>query len=400
MKLLNVIFMLFFIPAMGIAQDGDPYLKGLAAMNKGDLPAAIKEFTGALNQAGRKTDIYIKRATCYYQQAAYRQAINDLKRLEKTQKYPGTYLMAKAYAGMGMNDSAIYYLQIHLQSPDKNPESSIKLDPAFAELEKTRDWINLWNKDWYNEFELLMAELNYLVKSEEYQDALDLADLSMDKYGYHHELHGLRARIFIQLGSNAAAISALSEAITKSNQTVSEYYILRSRAYRASGKPQKALEDLNRAIMLERDNFDLVMERCILRNELGYYADALKDVSYYLQYFPDDPAGLFQKGNIYSGQGNFLKALEWYNKTLKVNAERPEYFLARGQAYLNTKTYTFALRDFSMALDLDPRNKEAYLYKGLARRYMNDPDGACHDWNKAREYGSLKASEYLEKYCH
>ena len=211
MKLLKILCILFLVPAVCFAQEGDLYLQGLAAMSKGNLPEAIEEFTGALNQAGRKPDIYIKRAECYYQQADYRQAINDLKRLEKLQKYPGSYLMAKAYAGFGITDSAIYYLQVHLQSPDKYPESYIKLDPAFTELEKTRDWINLWKKDWYNEFELLMAELNYLVKSEEYQDALELADQSMDKYGYHHELHGLRARIFIQLGSYTAAISALNE---------------------------------------------------------------------------------------------------------------------------------------------------------------------------------------------
>jgi hypothetical protein len=52
-----------------------------------------------------------------------------------------------------------------------------------------------------------------------------------------------------------------------------------------------------------------------------------------------------------------------------------------------------------MALDLDPRNKEAYLNKGLARYYLNDPEGACHDWNKAMEYGSVKAYEFLEKHC-
>ena len=384
---------------MTAAQDPDPYLSGLAAMSKGNLSVAIEEFSTAIDQSTRNTDIYLNRANCYYLREDYRNAIYDLKTAEKIKKYPGSYLLAKSYAALGMMDSSIFYLELHLQSPDKHPESYIKLDHAFIELEKTRAWNDLWKQDWYNEFEILMAEVNYLIESEDYQDALNLADQSMETYGHRHELHSSRARIFLQYGSYKAAISAYSEAISKSNQVVSDYYIQRSKAYRNSGNPEDALSDLSRAINLDKDNFILIMERSILRNELGYYTDALKDISLYIQYFPDDPAALFQKGNIYYKQGNFLKALEWYNKTLNINTDKSEYYLARGNTYLNTKTYAYALRDYSMALDLDPRNNETYLFKGLTRYYLNDPTGACKDWKQAEEYGSLKASEYLDKYC-
>jgi len=399
MKIIKTISIFLLIHALAAAQDQDPYLRGVAALSRGNLPVAIEEFDKAITRTSRKTDIYIKRATCYYLREDYRNAINDLRMAEKSNKYPGSYLLAKTYAAIGKTDSSIYYLELHLQSPDKHPESFIKLDPAFIELEKTREWNELWKQDWYNEYENLLAELNYLVKSEDYQDALNLADQSMGTYGHRHELHSHRAMIFIKLGSNKAAINALSEAITKCNQTVSEYYILRSKTYQATGNFKDALDDLSWAIKLEKENLNLLMERSIVRNELGKYNDALHDISNYIQYFPDDPAGTFQKGNIYYNQGNFLKALEWYNKTLKLSTEKPEYFNARGNAYFNTKTYTYALRDYSMALDLDPRNHETYIFKGLARYYLNDPAGACNDWKKAGEYGSPKAYEYLEKYC-
>jgi len=399
MKIIKAIPIFLLFHALIAAQDPDPYLSGIAAMSTGNLPVAIEEFDQAIIQTSRKTNIYIKRATCYYLQEQYRYAIADLKMAEKSNKYPGSYLLAKTYAAMGNMDSSIFYLEMHLQSPDKHPESYIKLDQAFIELEETRGWNDLWKQDWYNEYENLLAELNYLLKSEDYQDALNLADQSMETYGHRHELHSSRARIFIQLGSQKAAISALSEAISKCNQTVSDYYILRSKAYQATGNLDDALDDLSWAIKLDRDDFNLLMERSIVRNELGYYSDALKDISTYIQYFPDEPSGVFQKGNIYYNQGNYLKALEWYNKTLKINADKPEYFNARGNAYFNTKTYTYALRDYSMALDLDPRNHETYIFKGLARYYLNDAAGACNDWKKAGEYGSVKAYEYLEKYC-
>jgi tetratricopeptide (TPR) repeat protein len=399
MKIMQTIALLIFIHAMTAAQDTNPYLSAVAAMDKGNLTLAIEEFSKALDQTSRETEILLKRATCHYLREDYRDAICDLKRAEKSNRYPGSYLFAKSYAAMGKVDSAIYYLELHLQSPDKYPESYIKLDPAFIELENTRAWIEFWKQDWYSEFDILLAELNYLIKSKDYQDALNLADQSMETYGHRHELHGARARIFLMLGSNKSAISAYSEAISKSSAGISDYYKQRALAYRNTGNLEDAVADLSRAIKVEKDNFNLIMERSSLRNELGYYNEALRDISFYLQYFPEDHAAMFHKGNIYQNQGNYLKALECYNKTLEMNSSKPEYFKARGNAYLSTKTYAYALRDYSMALDLDPRDHETYLFKGLARHYLKDPTGACSDWQKAADYGSPKAIEYLKKYC-
>jgi hypothetical protein len=52
-----------------------------------------------------------------------------------------------------------------------------------------------------------------------------------------------------------------------------------------------------------------------------------------------------------------------------------------------------------MALDLDPKNPDAYFNKGLARFYINDAKGACYDWQRAARLGSTKAIEMLNTHC-
>jgi regulator of sirC expression with transglutaminase-like and TPR domain len=52
-----------------------------------------------------------------------------------------------------------------------------------------------------------------------------------------------------------------------------------------------------------------------------------------------------------------------------------------------------------MALDLDPKNPDTYLNRGLARFRYNDKKGACNDWEKAARMGSSKAVEMLNNRC-
>jgi len=76
-----------------------------------------------------------------------------------------------------------------------------------------------------------------------------------------------------------------------------------------------------------------------------------------------------------------------------------EAFELRGDIYMNTKTYEFAIRDYSMFLDIEPYNATIYNKKGMARYNLGDREGACSDWDKAKRYGSYDAVKNLEKYC-
>jgi len=397
-RLYTKLYFLLFLPAIAVAQEPDLYFRGLSKMEQKHYPEAIKYFSEAVSAGNIKTEIYVNRAQCFYESGEFNSAINDLLVAEKLKKYSGSYELARIYALTGKNDSAIFYLERHLSSSYKQPASNIKLDTAFTSLENSRLWKDLWSKEWYNDFEVLHAEIKYLIKSKQYIDALDLIDQNLTEYAHRPQIYAARGEIFIILENFNSAVTAYSHAI-ELTKTHPEYYIQRGTVYSKLGKYESALDDVKKAINLDPENFNLYTQRSWLYNKLKMYKESIEDISFYLELFPEDDHAIYQCGQIYYDRESYLKALEWFNKCLKINRSEAKYFAARGNAYFQTKTYKYAIRDYGMSLDLDPDNPEVYLNKGLARLYLNDKKGACSDWQKAVRYGSSEARELLNIHC-
>jgi len=397
-KLFTQLYFLLFLPVIVVAQEPNLYFRGLSKMELKNYPEAIKYFSEAISAGNIKSEIYLNRAQCFYESGKFNSAINDLLAAEKLKKYSGSYELARIYALTGKNDSAIFYLERHLSSSYKLPASNIKLDTAFTSLEDSRLWKDLWSKEWYNDFEVLHAEIKYLIKSKQYIDALDLTDQNLTLYAHRPQIYAARGEIFMALGNYYSAVTAYSRAI-ELTKTHSGYYVQRGTAYSKLGKYKNALNDLKKAINLDPENFSLYIDRSLLYNKLKMYKESIEDISFYLELFPEDDHAIYQCGQIYYDQGSYLKALEWFNKCLKINTSEAKYFAARGNTYFQTKTYKYAIRDYGMSLDLDADNPEVYLNKGLARLYLDDKKGACSDWQKAVRYGSAEARELLDIHC-
>ena len=398
MKYFLTILLFLFIPTALLSQYQDHFLPGRAEMEKGNYDNAIKIFTSGLSSDKASTELLLNLGQCYYEIRDYTSAIRYLLLADRKKKNAGSLWLAKSYALAGENDSAIICLNAHLLSPYKLSESTIKLDPAFRDLENTKLWRDLWKREWYDEFENLLSEISYLTSKHEYIETLELIDQNISKYAKRHQIHAARGKVFLDLKNFNSAVTAYSRAIEISG-TQTEYYIDRANAYSNLQKYDLAVSDLIKALNLEPDNFPFYVERSLLYNYLSRYDLAINDISYYLSFFPDDVEAMYVYGQIYFDEGSYLKALEWFNKCLSSDQSKPYFFNARGKAYLKTNTYKFAFQDFGMALDLDPKNPDAYLNKGLARFYMNDIKGACSDWQRAARLGSTEAIEMLNSHC-
>ncbi len=64
-----------------------------------------------------------------------------------------------------------------------------------------------------------------------------------------------------------------------------------------------------------------------------------------------------------------------------------------------TKTYKYAVKDYSMVLDLNPRWAEVYFNRGLAYFSLGNKQRACSDWKKAKELKYMQADDYMRKNC-
>jgi len=117
-------------------------------------------------------------------------------------------------------------------------------------------------------------------------------------------------------------------------------------------KPEKALEDFNRAIEIDPTRADGYVGRANTLNTLGRYQEALKD----------------------------------YDKAIEIDPQLANAYVNRGSAYSHLEQYQKAIADYEKGLELDPEIDDAPSF--LDRLFSNEPN---------TDKGIRKHLEYLKQ---
>jgi tetratricopeptide (TPR) repeat protein len=110
------------------------------------------------------------------------------------------------------------------------------------------------------------------------------------------------------------------------------------------------------------------------------YDRAYKLQSQALERRPDDPELLLDRSLTLAETGNYWEALDDLNRARELAPNRADLLVYRASAYRMVLANELALEDITLALELDDRNPDAYLERGILRRLAGDPDGARRDW--------------------
>ena len=119
-----------------------------------------------------------------------------------------------------------------------------------------------------------------------------------------------------------------------------------------TGKPEKALEDFNRAINID----------------------------------PQKAAGYLGRANALNIMGRYKECLEDYDKVLQINPKLANAYINRASAYSHLGEYEKAIVDYEKGLELDPKidNKPGF----IKRLFSNEPN---------TDKGIRKHLEYLKE---
>jgi len=83
-----------------------------------------------------------------------------------------------------------------------------------------------------------------------------------------------------------------------------------------------------------------------------------------------------------------------FNKALEIDPKDTQAYSKRGIAHVEKGLYEQAISDLTKALEIDPRNGEAYFNRGYAYRKEGKYDQAISDFNKALEIDPRNTSAY------
>lgn len=397
-QLLNITLLIFICFPAKTQVEIDHYLTGLANLQRNEFKQAVSEFDKAIESESNKYNYYLRRGEAYFWLGEYLKAKDDFNEASQLERYSGSMGLAMTYAKIGDTDLTIRHLEDHLGSPFRVSEKSIKLNKAFESIENSRKWVELWRKGWYNSFENLEQEIDYLTKTEQYSEALDLVEVYISKYPDNAGAYALKGRINYARGKIREAEVNFSKAISLDPENP-DFQKRRADVYVRSENLSMAVKDISNALRSDPSMFYLYITRAGLYHRMNAADKALVDLMRYLDYFPADEEALHLCGKIYIDQEKYYSALECFSMNVKNHPENPRSFINRADAYVLSENYKYAIDDYGMALDIDPTNPATWLNRGKVYIKTGNNKQACYDLTRAVRLKSREGIKLYKEYC-
>lgn len=115
---------------------------------------------------------------------------------------------------------------------------------------------------------------------------------------------------------------------------------------------------------------------------------------------PIDPTSEQQSlrsGNRHFQQGNYDKAIEDYNKAIRINPQCAEAYTNRGTVKVALGQHNDAIADYDQAIRINPHDAQAYYNRGTAKGLLGRHDDAVADYDQAIRINPHDAQTYTNR---
>jgi len=224
-------------------------------------------------------------------------------------------------------------------------------------------------------------------------DKLDLALEQLNRAvqlepGLAH-LYRLRARLHLERNETALALYDFDQAIAREN-TNSPYqvddHVERGRLLLSGGKPAEALRCFDAALALQKDHALGQRMRAETLFRLGRFEEVIKAFDRYLETGKPLESVYRGRGLARAELGQYPGAIEDFTKALELHPTAAVQAF-RGWTHLVVDAPKLALRDFELALELDPNSGDAYSGRGFVRASLGRHREAAEDAALALRHG-------------
>ena len=307
------------------------------------------------------------------------------------------YCVAKNYIALNDFPDAILYLRKHLADKNHYTEKRIRLDQAFIKLENSRDWVHLWQAEWFSEPEKQADECEYLISQGQLDEARLLVNQAFTNYPKEPHFWFLLAKINYLQNDNRQFRQSLEKAwqLASGNLTLKDHllqFTLETKYY------EKANEMASELIREDPTNPEYLITRALVRILDGKESLALKEIEA-IRAAGIAPAELYYQAGRKISLSLPQEAEAYLTRAIDTGIMDARFYYARGVVRNALEKIDLALGDMAMSLDINPNQPDLYVERAQLRLNTGNTDGACHDWQKALEMGNAKAADLLYKYC-
>jgi tetratricopeptide (TPR) repeat protein len=386
------LFILLIYSFTGFAQNLNvKELKPFILIEKGDYHQA-NILLDQLIKENPKQEFQMAKIEVLYKLKKHQEAIFLCKKVDQqSTSYSSVYRML-IYKVLDNKENFELSLHENLSSQYKISLYDLLTKEEFADFQS-----DILNKNTYSDVEKQLYQAENLVQSHNYSQALFLIDEIISRNPTNANAYFLQSKISYFLKDYRKSNFAIDKAISL-ERSKTEFYRQKVNVNIKMKNYSGALENTDRLIRKDPyvlENYILKLNVLVLNSD---YVQAVNISNSILELSPENVEVLQLNSKAYFKTGDNLSALKSINKALEIEQSKEAYEI-RGDIYMVTNTYKFAVSDYSMYLDIEPYNGEVYAKKGFARLKLGDQKGACSDWVKAKRYGSYQAVKYIGRYC-
>jgi len=258
------------------------------------------------------------------------------------------------YESMKKNGLVDYSLAI--LDFDFNSDNKENLEKLKNFLIKTYSYSNLVIKKNDNDWEL-SGETTEIPITEE-----TLLYWALDMYKKGYEFDSI-------LEGYGAPIDHKTQRFPDFDKSKEDFYFDKAIDYYNSGNLSTAFSYLCIVLKINPNDPNSYYSRAIVRNELYTWKSALKDYDRAIELAPDFISAILNRGSLKDENGDYSGAILDYNTVIKISKNDTKHL------------------------------QRAYFNRGNSKYNIKDKNGACEDWQKAKELGADYANERLNAYC-
>lgn len=342
-------------------------------------------------------EFYLAKIEAFYKLGYYQKALKCCNELDKIKQFYSSEYKVKIFLSISDSENAKTALEENLRSKYKISLFDLLDNIEFAGIYNLGLDQYILSENFYSQTEKQIYQIERLIQDDKYTQALFVVNEILSRNNNIAQAHYLKGRIAYFEGDLQGALQSTNSAI-ELKKSRSEYLQQRVTLNKEINEYDAALQDINKLIRIDPYEINNYIIKADLLFKTENFDKAINLTNSILKILPENPDVLYLSSKSYYKNKDYFEALKAINQSMQIKSNKDFYEL-RGDIYSATNTYEYAIRDYSMYLDIEAYNGDIYAKKGFARLKLGDKKGACSDWKKGKRYGSYEAIVYLEKYC-
>ena len=143
-------------------------------------------------------------------------------------------------------------------------------------------------------------------------------------------------------------------------------------AHARQGIDECAMHEFERALQVDADDAETLLNIGFLRSKLGQYNEAELNYKHVLELNPEQVDASFNLGVIHNRRGLYGRAIQEFERVIDLDPTNIEAYFHLGKTYDHLERYDDAIKMFEELLKMQPDNDRAFWHLGMLHDKKKD----------------------------